>query len=182
MRALPWLLLSVLLFVDCRCAQPGCTYDNCKLLIDACRVEFAGGPDQVAECTGYDRPPMPPDWAKYCVDACNAHEGNGALASCIAGKAGECIDGGFRGIDAVIKSCESMTPPPGPQKSCDDQCRATQKQCDTKCSGGDPCDQCLRAGQNCNGLCTDAGWQACLDCSAKCGLDYVACSDHCPRE
>jgi hypothetical protein len=31
-------------------------------------------------------------------------------------------------------------------------------------------------------VCSDAGWSACLDCSASCGLTYLSCSDHCPRQ
>lgn len=82
--------------------------------------------------------------------------------------------------DAVVQSCVDPNPS-GPEQSCDDTCRAQQKVCDTKCSGGDACDQCLRAGRNCAGVCPDAGWKPCLDCSAKCGLDYLACGDRCPR-
>lgn len=186
MRAWTWLGL-LLVLVGCRAPQPGCTIENCGAMIEACRIEFSGGPESLAECTGFDRPERSilPEIHGYCVEACNARPGRGELASCVAGKANECnaarADGGFTAVDAVVQSCFDQNAK-GPQRSCDDTCRAQQKECDTKCSGGDACDQCLRAGRSCAAVCTDAGWKPCLDCSAKCGLDSLACSDRCPRE
>ena len=185
MRILAWLSLALL--VDCKSSQPGCTLENCRLMIDACRVEFSGGPDSIAECTGIDRPPRPiaPELHQYCVDACNASAGRGELASCIASKADACRVARDAGIftDMAYASCLNQSPGGMPVASCAETCRTEQKACDTRCSGGDACDQCLRqGGPNCASRCSDAGWKACLDCSAQCGLDSIACSDRCPHE
>jgi hypothetical protein len=163
----------------CPQLQPGCTRENCQLMLDACRVEFIGAPADIAECTGVDRPPSPPDWAKYCVDACNAHPGNGELASCLAAKADACRDAGIDKL-AVVSSCFTQTSTV-PEPSCADRCTAARRTCDDACSGGKPCDQCLRMGLSCASVCTDAGWSACLDCSSQCGIDFVHCEDACPR-
>lgn len=187
MRAGPWVALFLVL-VDCRSSQPGCTIENCDAMISACRVEFQGLPDSIPECTGIDSPgrSIIPELNEYCVEACNARPGRGALASCIASKAEACRGARDAGttIDAVISPCFEGLPSDVPQRACDDMCRAEQKTCDTKCSGGDACDNCLRAGggQSCASMCSSAGWKACLDCSAQCGLGYLACSDRCPRE
>lgn len=176
-------MAGALLLTACSQPQPGCTAENCKLMVSGCRVEFIGGPQDIAAC-GFDRPASPPDFTKYCVDACNAHQGNGQLATCIAGKADACRDGGFNRFAAVIQPClDAAMGTKGPVKSCDDTCSADRRTCDDKCSGGKACDSCLRAGRNdCAMHCSDAGFVACLDCSGQCGLKYVACADHCPRE
>ena len=186
MRAWTWLGLSLVL-AGCRFPQPGCTTENCQTMVEACRVEFTGGPASLAECTGFDRPgrSIAPELNEYCVQSCNALPGRGEIISCIAAKADECraarADGGFTAVDAVVQSCFNAKPSKDPQPSCDDTCRTQQKDCDTRCSGGKPCDLCLRSGRSCANVCTDAGWKPCLDCSSNCGLDYLACSDRCPR-
>lgn len=179
-----FLVPAVLMLLSaCTQAQAGCNVENCKALLDACRVEFQGEPHEVATCTGFDRPPSPPDWSKYCVDACNSHPGNGQLAECLAKRADVCRDAGVAKLSQAIQPCLDVQPASkGPTKACDDKCLADQVACDQKCSGGKACDTCLRMGGQCANVCTDAGWSACLDCSAKCALTYVACSDFCPRE
>jgi hypothetical protein len=147
--------------------------------MEACRVEFLGMPAEVATCTGFDRPSAPPDWAKYCVDACNASAGNGDIASCIAAKADACRDAGFDTY-AIVSACFPSNKE-DPEPSCADRCATERKACDTRCSGGKPCDLCLRMGGSCASVCTDAGWSACLDCSAQCGIQFVRCQDACPR-
>ena len=171
--------LVVMMLTACSQPQPGCTAENCRLLTQACRVEFVGGPAALAICTGFDRPPGPVDYTPYCVNACNAHPGNGQLASCIAAKADACRDAGIR-TDLVIAPCLDQMGK-SREKACDDRCLAEQKTCDDACSGGRPCDNCIRSGgSNCASVCTDAGYKACLDCSGQCGLQYIACSDRCP--
>lgn len=189
MRALTWLGLVVALggvsvLAGCHVPQAGCSIENCQAMVEACRVEFQGGPAALAICTGFDRPPGPVDWSPYCVDACNAHAGNGKVAACVAGKADECRGARDAGktLDQVIAPCLESTDKAA-LKSCDDTCTAERKACDDACSGGKPCDSCLRAGRSdCASLCTDAGYSACLDCSSQCGLKYVDGSDRCPRE
>jgi hypothetical protein len=184
MRALVGLGFSLLL-VDCKVSQPGCTMENCKLMIEACRVEFSGSPAAVPECLwpGSGRPSGPIDFSRWCVDACNANKNGGTLASCIAGRADACRGARDAGMtfEQAIAPCLDSTSVSLPEKACDDKCRADQDACDTKCSGGRPCDNCLRAGMSCGDVCSDAGWEACLDCSSRCGVDYVGCSDRCPR-
>jgi hypothetical protein len=182
MRLLP--LVAVLLLTGCRQPQPGCSVENCRLMIEACRVEFAGSPADLAICTGFDRPTSPVDYSSYCVDACNAHSGNGELATCVASKADACRGARDAGLtfSQVYDSCLDKTAK-APNKACEDACYAKQRTCNDPCSGGKPCDTCLRAGRSdCAMYCTDAGYKACLDCSGQCGLQFVACTDQCPRE
>lgn len=178
-----FLLLGLVLVTACPSPQPGCTAENCRLMVEACRVEFNGGPADLATCTGFDRPPGKVDFSSYCVDACNAHAGSGAVASCLASKADACRDAGsnFTQLDQLLSSCAGQGGQ-APDKACDDRCVAERRTCDDACSGGRPCDSCLRAGgPDCASVCTDAGWKACLDCSGRCGVKYVACRDGCPR-
>lgn len=184
MRLLCLPIASILLSASgCSQQQAGCTAENCKLIVGACRVEFQGGPTQFAACY-FNKPTQPADTTKYCVDACNAHLGNGNVASCLAANADTCRDGGFAGFAKVIDLCADKTAR-GPETACDDKCLATQASCDAKCSGGKACDTCLRAGGSCGDVCVkyegDGGFDQCLDCSAKCGLQYVHCADACPR-
>lgn len=184
MRLLSLLCGAILLSTSsCSQQQAGCTAENCKLIVFACRVEFQGGPTQYAECS-FNKPTEPVDNIRYCVDACNAHLGNGNFASCLAANAETCRDGGLAGISRAIDLCSDKTGK-GSQKTCDDACLAAQATCDEKCSGGRPCDRCLRSGGSCGSVCVtyagDGGFNQCLDCSAKCGLQYVQCSDSCPR-
>jgi hypothetical protein len=173
------LVLATASMFACPAPQPGCTRENCEAMIQACRVEFLGMPAEVATCTGFDRPSAPPDWAKYCVDACNASAGNGDIASCIAAKADACRDAGVDTY-AIVSACFPSNKE-DPEPSCADRCATERKACDTRCSGGKPCDLCLRMGGSCASVCTDAGWSACLDCSAQCGIQFVRCQDACPR-
>lgn len=176
MRALI-LLLPVL--TACPLPQPGCTLENCRVMVDACSVELRSY--SLFCVTNTARPATPVDSAPYCVKACNASPGNGALVECIAGKAEDCRaarDAGmFLELGAV---CPSTSKPP--QKACSDKCEATLEACDAVCSGGRPCDQCRRGGGTCGAVCPDAGFEACLDCSSKCTLEAAACSERCPRE
>lgn len=171
-----------LLLAACSQSQPGCTAENCQLMVSACRVEFQGGPADLAICVGFDRPPSPPDFTRYCVDACNAQPGNGALAACIASRADACRDGGVTPELAIQPCLDQQPPTKEPDPTCADGCTAKRRTCDDACSGGKPCDSCLRAGRSdCASFCTDAGYQSCLDCSAQCGLQFIACSNACPR-
>ena len=72
MRA--WWLGLLLVLVNCRPPQPGCTIENCQAMVEACRVELSGGPESLAECTGFDRPvrSILPELNEYCVASCNA--------------------------------------------------------------------------------------------------------------
>ena len=187
-RALPALVTMALAVglltsaLSCSLPQPGCTRENCKAMVEACRVEFLGAPAEIAECTGFDKPTTPVDWDKYCVDACNAHAGNGDIADCIARRADACRDAGFVNLEAAYATCLPTTSQ-GPEAACEAKCATDRTACDTRCSGGKPCDDCLRrgGGATCASVCTDAGYQTCLDCSGRCGVDYVHCADGCPR-
>lgn len=163
-------------------SQPGCTHENCKAAIEGCRVELGGGPSTLAvvTCTAYDKPATKIDWAKYCVDSC-FNQGSGTVIACIASKADACRDGGFAAIGKAIDECVDKTAK-FPEKTCDEKCTATRTACDQKCGITRDCDQCLRAGKQCQDLCPDAGHLTCLDCSAQCGHSYTFCLDSCPRE
>jgi hypothetical protein len=172
--------LAGLLTVNCSTSQPGCSLENCRVMADACRVEFSG---VTSYCYTNNTVPPGTDFAQWCVQACNARPANGQLAQCVADHAGACraaLDGGQQ-PEQVISSCLDTTAK-GPQKACDDQCMTTRLACDVACSGGRPCDNCRRAGQDCTGLCPDAGFSTCADCSIQCALRYFDCSDACPRE
>ena len=159
--------------------QPGCTQANCEALINACRVDLVGSP--AANCNNVAPAPANFNFAAYCVDACNAQRGAGVTVQCIANKADECRDAGLQTAN-VIASCENLDAGAFAEQMCDDRCVADRKTCDDKCSGGRPCANCRNAGMpDCASVCPDAGYQDCTDCSAKCGLTYVACSAACPR-
>lgn len=186
MRA--WVGVAVVALAGCPSPQAGCNVENCRAMLDACRVEFSGSLSGLALVTcvsGSDRPTGPVDLSKYCVDACNARPGRGELASCIAGRADACRAARDAGLasEPAFDSCLTASPEIRPPvKSCDNTCLADRDACDTKCGGGRACDNCLRAGGSCASVCTSTNYAACLDCGAKCSLDYLACNDRCPRE
>lgn len=159
--------------------QAGCTAENCRVMSEACRVDFQGAPSGLvtATCLGPNRPVMPIDYSKYCVDACNARPGRGAAASCFARNADRCRNGAAGQVIAECTPVETGEP----EASCAAQCNAEQTDCDTICSGGRACDTCLRMGGACAAVCTSTSRQVCLDCGSSCGLSWLACVNRCPR-
>lgn len=111
--------------------------------------------------------------------ACLNHQGNGSVIACLAGRADSCRDGGFAAIDQAIDACIDKTAK-GPERTCEDRCEAARRECDGRCGIDRVCDTCLRAGNQCQSICPDAGIR-CLDCSAECGHAYTFCSDSCLR-
>ena len=153
----------------------GCTADNCRRMVSACRVELIGGPS--AACWSVTPVPDGFDWSSYCVDSC-VQQGAGPLVQCLADGAERCRDAGN---EAVVADCAG-TGSGGFDfgTACEMQCASQQKQCDVACVGGQRCADCWRTGDSCAG-CADAGFAVCTDCSAGCGRDYVDCARRCGR-
>jgi hypothetical protein len=172
---LAWLLLN-----GCTCAQPGCTLENCRVMIRDCRVEFDG---YAQFCLVNFPAPEGTDHAVYCVDTCNAVAGRGAIAQCIAGKAEECRDARDAGRQywEVTAPC-AVSNAQAPQQACADACRLTRDSCDEKCSGGRACDTCRRAGMASCPACPNTTFEACMECTRPCMYDYLKCVEACPRQ
>jgi hypothetical protein len=164
------------LLASCSCSkqQPGCIEENCKLLREACRVTIPGTP--TAPCFNVEMPPADFDYDSYCVTACNAQRNGGALAQCIANLAETCRDAGPQLVPVVLAACVDG----GSEPSCETDCFNAQRTCDDACSGGRACDTCRRQGNTECPACPDSGFKVCEDCSAQCGLTYIACTQHCP--
>lgn len=173
----PALMLPLLLACSA-CSNPGtagCTVENCRAMLDACRIGFD---DISSKCFTTNQVQDREQLFEYCRQGCSIQRG-GPLAQCIADRAGECRDGGTATSDAVGRSCAAMFPNPVPEAMCEAACRADRTKCDDQCTGGVECDRCFRMGQSCPDLCPDAGFVACGDCSIKCTQTYQTCTDRC---
>jgi hypothetical protein len=124
-------------------------------------------------------PAMPADFAKYCVDDCNA-AGLGPLMQCVADHAGQCEDAGIGQFDVSTACAQDMGP--SAEQSCSDQCNATHQTCDDMCTGGHACQTCRLAGMTSCPDCPSTTYQQCIDCSSQCGLNLIGCLNHCPRQ
>jgi len=99
----------------------GCTLYNCGAMLADCRVELVGDPS-TAGCVNVAAVPTDFDLGPYCVAACNAQSGAGALVQCIADLAPQCvmaIDAGFQPY-GVVSACRVAHGPP--LQACDDGC------------------------------------------------------------
>ena len=158
--------------------EPGCTKQNCRLMVEACRVEIVRGIP--SECFGYAQEDGGTDFLtradEYCVTQCNGTS-NGELVACIAGKADQCR--------ADLSAAEACLSPrdDAPETSCEETCAGKKDTCDDVCSGGGACNACRRMGTpDCSNACPAKGRIACIDCSETCLDTYVTCIDACPRQ
>ncbi|MHB8879478.1 MAG: hypothetical protein ACYC8T_37775 [Myxococcaceae bacterium] len=141
--------------VDARCSLA-----NCRAMASSCRVEFTGGPDLSAcrdagSWAGFD-------FQQYCPAQCNA-SANGAVAQCLADQAQACSatrDAGGT-TDAIVSGCLDPSRV-GPEATCATSCASEER--------------------SCNGACPQTSYQACMDCSSRCGLARVCCENACPRQ
>jgi hypothetical protein len=112
---------------------------------------------------------------EYCVEACNGMQ-SGKLVECIAKSADAC-----EANSSFFPDCQSDAE--FPEQSCDEKCVSKKDECDTRCSGGKPCQSCLSSGQtDCSAQCPAPNMLSCVDCSQDCLPAYFACADACPRE
>ncbi len=162
----------------CSCTgnDPRCSVENCKRLIDECRIEFDS---YSTRCLTTNKLPDHNLLFEYCAQACNI-QGMGPVAQCLVDKADQCADGGYRTFITVAETCWMSRRVP--EKRCEQGCFADRTTCDDKCTGGKACDDCFRAGRSCPDLCPDAGFVACADCSTRCMQTYYDCANHCPQQ
>jgi len=157
---------TALLILSCAallgCPDSRCSLENCQKMESACRAEPGGMPN-VMVCRNADGGPLAGfDYNRYCPTACNAGR-MGKTMQCVVDQAGACIDAGHSGVE-VVRQCTGTASTPAdsgspPTDTCWSACEAKRKSCESACP------------QN--------SFEACMDCSANCGLAYANCGNGC---
>lgn len=158
--------------------DPRCSTANCDAMLKQCHVEPGGMP--TGACNNVELAPSGFDWSPYCVDACN-RQAIGGIVACFGAAGAECADGGNPARQVVFERCREINV--RRDAGCLAACTAQQDACNDVCTGGQACSNCRISGMpNCSAVCPDAGFQGCIDCSAACGREWIACSQQCPVE
>ncbi len=177
-RAAAVLVVAAAALSGCPTSQPGCTLQNCKAMVEDCRVSFV---TFSPFCYGNPANRSPIDEGPYCVEVCNAAAGSGAMAQCISDHASDCRAARDAGTTLDFATlCPSSWKPA--EAGCEGKCAATWKSCDDACTGGRPCSSCRMTGGTCADVCPDGGTKTCADCSTPCTVAYLRCSEACPRQ
>ena len=139
------------------CAKDSrCSLDNCKTAFTVCQEQLAAEPSYSVCVDKAGLPATDFDVSSYCPDACEADQGGGILA-CLADNKATCATGlGGRSQAALV--CADATWPL--ESTCVDRCTKDRVSCDHACPGTD--------------------FRACMDCSARCGLELARCKQACP--
>lgn len=142
---------------NCNIGGSRCSTENCNVLHDLCRVRFVGEADDAAcfakgvtYAAGWSK-------AENCVDVCNA-EHQGVFLECVGSKKAELDGASEYDRYRIWQQCVTATDP-SLNPDCEKDCDAARATCEKSCPATD--------------------WNACMTCSAKCGLDWVACEDRC---
>ncbi len=152
------------------CTDDRCNIENMKTLLNTCRLQVAYEKRECAVLFG-----LSPDASvdliyQNDVRTCQ-RQGQGACVACLASAGRDCEqtavpDAGMTRGQAVARCCQAAderccpAANPTPDQACVNGCYAQFEAC--------PCP-------------TDAGVQACFDCSSRCDDAYRKCSAACPR-
>lgn len=131
-----------------------CSREGC-LALRECGSGLAGEPRPSA-CLKDAGIPAGFDALRYCPAACDAADA-GALLACASGLGSRCADAG---ADLFASECSGRGDA-GVDLSCLDACEGTRRLCDERCPA--------------------PSFQQCMDCSARCGLEWVQCAKTCAR-
>ncbi|MDP2271952.1 MAG: hypothetical protein Q8K32_14520 [Archangium sp.] len=137
---------------DAGARDPRCSREGC-LALRECGSGLAGEPRPNACLQDAGIPPGF-DALRYCPAACDASDA-GALLACASSLGAQCADAGASECSTVGDA--------GVDLACLDGCEDTRRLCDERCPSS---------------LTT---FDQCMDCSARCGLEWVQCAKTCGR-
>jgi hypothetical protein len=154
---------SAVVLCGCPSTDSRCNVDSCKILITQCHEDFGADPNfglclnaaDGGEPAGF----QDGGFAAYCPASCNATRSGGATLQCFVDHQVQC--GGFSdgGLDAVVNECTASDAGVA-DPACVQRCSATRTTCDQGCAKPD--------------------FNACMSCSASCGLTWASCFNACP--
>jgi hypothetical protein len=177
-------IIALAALPQCSHPQPGCTPENCELVRNLCLAEPQAVPTGMCAYTGDFPADIEQRRTRYCVDACNADIYAGPVMQCLADSAGQCqaVEQVTHEAPTGIYAACAPEPLDAGVSACEQACQTVSDACDDQCSGGHACESCRRFAPQggCSGVCPDAGWVTCADCSFRCHLEFLRCRDTCP--
>ena len=139
---------------DPRCSSAGC------LALVGCGASLEGAP-RLSVCIGDAGVPATFDPLRFCPATCEAADA-GALLACASALGDRCADAGAAAPDLFVRECGAVVDA-GADLACLDGCAGARRLCDERCPS------------------SITSFDECMNCSARCGLNWVGCAKTCSR-